>query len=128
MTEQDPEKMTQISCDIRVHKRIAGWQFSDMPYKGFNLPETLEEIDFCVFNNCPNLRSIVIPSSVKIIERAFCNNCPSLQTVTFLGPCPEKLTSAFTGCTSLEKIIVPKGEVERYKTAIPNLADKIQAA
>ena len=125
MTEQDPEKMAQMVCDVRVHKRIAGWQFSDMPYMGFNLPETLEEIEFCVFNNCPNLRSIVIPSSVKIIERKFCNNCPSLKTVTFLGPCPEKLGTAFVGCTSLEEIIVPEGEVEKYKATMPGLADKI---
>ena len=125
MTEQDPEKMAQIVCDVRVHKRIAEWQFSDMPYMGFNLPETLEEIGPCVFNNCPNLRSIVIPSSVKTIGRAFCNNCPSLQTVTFLGPCPEKLGAAFVGCTSLEEIIVPECEVEKYKAAMPGLEDKI---
>ncbi len=125
MTEQDPEKMAQMVCDVRVHKSIIGWQFSDMPYMGFSLPETLESIGFCVFNNCPNLRSIVIPSSVKIIERKFCNNCPSLKTVTFLGPCPEKLDAAFVGCTSLEEIIVPECEVEKYKAVMPGLADII---
>lgn len=125
ITERDPAKLAQMVCDVRVHKRIAGWQFSDMPYMGFNLPETLEEIDFCVFNNCPNLSSIVIPSSVKSIGREFCKNCPSLKTVTFLGPCPENLAAAFADCTSIEEIIVPDGEVEKYKAAMPALADKI---
>lgn len=85
----------------------------------------LEEIDFFVFNNCPNLRSIVIPASVKTIGKAFCNNCPSLKTATFLCSCPENLAGAFSGCPVLEEIIVPESEVEKYKTAMPDLTDKI---
>ena len=125
ITEKDPEKLAHIVCDVRVHKCIAGWQFSDLPFMGFKLPETLEEIGFFVFNNCPNLRSIVIPTSVKTIGKAFCNNCPSLKTATFLCSCPENLTGAFADCTALEEIIVHEGEVEKYKTAMPGLTDKI---
>ncbi len=117
--------MAQSVCDVRVDRKIADGQYSDLPFKGFNLPETLEEIGRGVFNNCPNIRTIEIPSSVKIIGRAFCKNCTNLNTVTFLCPCPEKLTAAFIGCASLEKIIVPEGEVEKYKAAMPGMADKI---
>lgn len=102
ITEKDPEKLAHIVCDVCVHKRIAGWQFSNLPFMGFKLPETLEEIDFFVFNNCP-----------------------SLKTATFLCSCPENLAGAFSGCPVLEEIIVPESEVEKYKTAMPDLTDKI---
>jgi hypothetical protein len=118
--------MTQSICDVRVDRKIADDQYSDLPYKGFNLPETLETIGRGVFNNCPNIRTIEIPSSVKTIGRAFCKNCINLNTATFLCPCPEKLTAAFAGCTNLLRINVPEGEVEKYKAAMQDLADKIR--
>ena len=123
--EAERERMAQSVCDVRVDRKIADGQYSDLLYKGFSLPETLEEIGRSVFNNCPNINTIEIPSSVKTIGRAFCKNCTNLNTVTFLCPCPEKLLAAFVGCPNLLRINVPEGEVERYKAAMPGLADKI---
>jgi len=119
------EKMKNSMSIIRVNKKIAANQFCHEAYKGYILPETLEEIGRGVFNDCEYLVSLDIPASVKTIAGCFCKGCCRLKTVIFHGPCPENLIAAFSNCPSLEEIIVPAEEVEKYKIALPSLADKI---
>ena len=111
---------------VKVHKKIASEQFCHQLYKGFSLPDTLEEIGRGVFGECDNIESIEIPASVTKIGSQFCKGCKRLKSVKFLGPCPEGLVGAFSGCKALEEVIVPEGEIEAYKAALTLVADKVK--
>lgn len=112
------EKRKNKIISVRVYKKIADKQFSNELYKGYILPDTLEEIGRAVFNECRNLEYIEIPSSVKRIAGQFCKNCKKLKSVKFLGPCPENMIGAFSGCDSLTEILVPEAFVDQFRNAI----------
>ena len=45
------------------------------------IPSTVETIDYCAFDDCTSLRSVVIPASVKRIDAEF-GKCSSLMSIT----------------------------------------------
>ena len=45
------------------------------------IPSTVETIDYCAFDDCTSLRSVVIPASVKRIDAKF-GKCSSLMSIT----------------------------------------------
>lgn len=84
--------------------------------------ETLRETSFAY----SKLTSVVIPVSVtKIGASAF--YASALTSVTFKGDTPPTIgKNAFTWCDNLNKIIVPKGKLEAYRTAVgKDWADKV---
>ena len=109
-----------------------------------NIPSYLEIIDMSAFRNsglkslnivinndhycwifdrafayCKHLESVYLNKNVKIVERMAFAGCTSLKTIEFENP---SLTGSIgginatmlIGCTSLEKIIVPKNEYNHY--------------
>ena len=71
------------------------------------------------FASCKHLESVYLNKNVKIVERMAFAGCTSLKTIEFENP---SLTGSIgginatmlIGCTSLEKIIVPKNKYNNY--------------
>ena len=83
--------------------------------KSVKLPEGIEAIAGGVFSGCSSLESIVIPDSVtQIFEYAF-ENCTSLKDVRL--PTGLKKLDGFQGCTALESITIPEGVEKIYNDA-----------
>ena len=60
-----------------------------------------------VFENCINLKSIVIPDSVTDIGEAAFENCTALKSVRLSNSLTKIPNSTFVGCSSLEEITIP---------------------
>lgn len=65
------------------------------------------------FQNCSQLTELTLGKNVTDLISAFCG-CTSLKTVNNLPNSVEKYKASFTGCKSIEKIIIPKIENEDY--------------
>ena len=77
------------------------------------------------FASCKHLESVYLNKNVKILERMAFAGCTSLKTIEFENPSLTGLigetdliaeinTTMLIGCTSLEKIIVPKNKYNHY--------------
>lgn len=71
------------------------------------------------FASCKHLESVYLNKNVKIVERMAFAGCTSLKTVEFEQPsltcCAGEINATMLiGCTSLEKIIVPKNKYNHY--------------
>jgi hypothetical protein len=84
------------------------------------LPENLYYIYEATFAQCPNLRSVVVPSSVQAIDvRAFIYS-NNLTSVTCKGSTPPYLVEAYEGeeeFSSAFTLYVPKGCADIYKSS-----------
>lgn len=96
------------------------------------LPSDLVTINSGAFQYCYKLRSLTIPASVSNIESygLSIGLSSAKATLTFLGTIPPTIASGAFSKSYLEKIIVPKGCGEAYKTATnwANFADYIEEA
>jgi hypothetical protein len=87
----------------------------------------LETIDHGAFMECYALKKITIPASVTFIGDNVFDECQNLSVVTILAQTPPDLgTDAFAHTAEDFKIFVPKDCVDAYKTAYPDLADRIK--
>ena len=71
------------------------------------------------FASCKHLESVYLNKNVKIMERMAFADCTSLKTIEFEQPsltcCAGEINATMLiGCTSLEKIIVPKNKYNHY--------------
>lgn len=71
------------------------------------------------FASCKHLESVYLNKNVKIVERMAFADCTSLKTIEFEQPsltcCAGEINATMLiGCTSLEKIIVPKNKYNHY--------------
>ena len=71
------------------------------------------------FASCKYLESVYLNKNVKILERMAFADCTSLKTIEFEQPsltcCAGEINATMLiGCTSLEKIIVPKNKYNKY--------------
>ena len=71
------------------------------------------------FASCKHLESVYLNKNVKIMERMAFAGCTSLKTIEFEQPsltcCAGEINATMLiGCTSLEKIIVPKNKYNHY--------------
>ncbi len=71
------------------------------------------EIGEKAFYNCPNLTSVTIPESIKTINNNAFSGCSGLTEITIPASVTTfGITTVFTGCTSLAKVIFEDGEDE----------------
>lgn len=60
------------------------------------------------FQQCVNLRSVVLPNSLECIEEYAFDNCESLKTIV-LGGVTQVGVGVFSRCKSLEQVCFPQG-------------------
>ena len=72
------------------------------------IPDTVEQVDPAVFQNCTKLVSVKLPAGLAEIDQYMFANCISLQHVDM----PDTITKiniyAFHNCTSLTSLALPK--------------------
>ena len=83
------------------------------------LPNDLIEIGSNVFYNCTSLTNITIPSKVtnigsSVFQSGSYNN---KTTIIFEGTTPPSISTSTFNKNFLNRILVPKGYAETYKTA-----------
>jgi hypothetical protein len=87
----------------------------------------LETIDHGAFMECYALKKITIPASVTFIGDNVFDNCQNLSVVTILAQTPPSLgNNAFYHTAENFRIYVPGESLDAYKTAYPDLADRIK--
>ncbi len=73
------------------------------------IPDTVQQVDPAVFQNCTSLVSVKLPNGITEIDQYLFANCISLQHVDM----PDSITKiniyAFHNCTSLTSLALPKG-------------------
>lgn len=73
------------------------------------IPDTVQQVDPAVFQNCTKLVSVKLPNGIMEIDQYLFANCISLQHVDM----PDTITKiniyAFHNCTSLTSLALPKG-------------------
>lgn len=73
------------------------------------IPDTVEQVDPAVFQNCTSLVSVKLPEGLSEIDQYMFANCIRLQYVDM----PDSITKiniyAFHNCTSLTSLALPKG-------------------
>lgn len=73
------------------------------------IPDTVQQVDPAVFQNCTKLVSVKLPNGITEIDQYLFANCISLQHVDM----PDSITKiniyAFHNCTSLTSLALPRG-------------------
>jgi hypothetical protein len=85
------------------------------------LPNGLRVLQRGLFYDCTNLTDITIPSTVTAInyESLACGTTTNKKTIKLLCENPPVLESTWClgGINTIEKIIIPKGTLDTYKSA-----------
>ena len=80
--------------------------------KSIVIPNSVEEMGYCVFRECTNLESVTISNNIRDLGVYTFDQCVNLKTVN-LGEGLKLIDDyAFDGCKSLEEISLPDGLVE----------------
>lgn len=83
----------------------------DYDVEEFEINENTKIIAYNAFENCTNLKNIVIPNNVIQIGNNAFNNCTSLQSVVLSNNLNRIEESAFSNCESLENVTFPHNYV-----------------
>ena len=77
------------------------------------LPDSIEEICQCAFDNCESLRKVKLPFNLKLLgysHQGQCfSGCTSLEQVEFNDKLEFIASSTFSRCNKLKDITLPKG-------------------
>ena len=88
--------------------------FENSGIKTINLPNSLTSIGSYVFNNCPNLISLVIPEGIKsVITTNSFTYCNSLESVELPSDVEIIESGAFISCPNLKKIMLSRNTIIR---------------
>ena len=88
----------------RVRRAVVKCPVSCTDYR---FPKGIEAIYSEAFQ-WSKIKSVVIPKSVKLVGSAAFHECSSLESVEFKGDDAIINGAAFSGCTNLKKIVLPK--------------------
>lgn len=91
------------------------------------MPASLTTIEDLAFEQCDALKKMIIPASVTYIGEFAFDNCLNLSVINILAQTPPTLgTNVFERIAENFRIYVPRESVDAYKTAYPDLADRIK--
>lgn len=100
--------------------------------RDITLPDSLTTLGTQAFNSCPVLTQLTIPQNVSRIDShaLVCGSSSNKATFTFLPTTPPNIYANTFNANYLNKIIVPVGCGEAYKSATnwANFADYIEEA
>ena len=113
--------LTTISISNKVTQLNASTFFGCKNVVNIVIPDKVTIIDYNVFESCTGLLNITIPASVKSVGNYAFRQC-SIDTelggtYTILVTTPPTIQSATFGNAKINKIIVPKGTLDAYKSA-----------
>ena len=87
-----------------------------------NLGERLKSIDICAFENCHELRSVILPDSLEFLgERAFAH-CMSLRELKLSASLKAISKAAFYSCYMFENLQIPDSVTEIGEAAFKDCA------
>lgn len=99
--------LTGISIPASIG-RLGTAAFEGTGLTHVTIPDTVEQVDPAVFQNCTKLVSVKLPAGLAEIDQYMFANCISLQYVDM----PDSITKiniyAFHNCTSLTSLALPK--------------------
>jgi len=75
----------------------------------FTQPSALRSIGACAFQDCPNLKGILIPNTVENIGDNAFNGCIGLTRISLPSSMKMVGSHAFKGCACLAHIIISRG-------------------
>ncbi|MCM1114315.1 MAG: leucine-rich repeat protein [Clostridium sp.] len=93
----------RMNCNVKTSVFA---QFN--PYE-IELPNTMKIINRYAFNDCTNLKGIVIPDSVDTIEPGTFKNCPNMEYAVIGGGIYSVGSDIFTGMKSLKYVEFKEG-------------------
>ena len=100
--------LTDISIPASIG-RLGTAAFEGTGLTHVTIPDTVQQVDPAVFQNCTKLVSVKLPAGLAEIDQYMFANCISLQYVDM----PDSITKiniyAFHNCTSLTSLALPKG-------------------
>jgi len=67
----------------------------------------VKEIGMQAFQNCTNIKEVIIPNSVEAILIEAFINCTSLENITLPAAYLDMQPSTFKNCTALKEVIIP---------------------
>lgn len=80
---------------------------SSVKYKGEQYPVTA--INTCAFNNCTDIRKVIIDDGLTEISEDAFRGCTGLCNIILPASLKSLGTSSFKGCTSLKTVFIPAG-------------------
>ena len=100
--------LTDISIPASIG-RLGTAAFESTGLTHVTIPDTVQQVDPAVFQNCTSLVSVKLPNGITEIDQYLFANCISLQHVDM----PDTITKiniyAFHNCTSLTSLALPEG-------------------
>ena len=99
--------LTDITIPASIG-RLGTAAFESTGLTHVTIPDTVQQVDPAVFQNCTKLVSVKLPAGLAEIDQYMFANCISLQHVDM----PDSITKiniyAFHNCTSLTSLALPK--------------------
>ena len=83
--------------------------FSKAACKTITLPDTVTDIGYRAFGDCPELTGVTLPAGLTAIGYSAFINCKKLCDITLPQGLSRIDPSAFEGCAGLTQITVPRG-------------------
>lgn len=100
--------LTDITIPASIG-RLGTAAFESTGLTHVTIPDTVQQVDPAVFQNCTELVSVKLPAGLAEIDQYMFANCISLQHVDM----PDSITKiniyAFHNCTSLTSLALPEG-------------------
>ena len=91
------------------------------------IPASVTTIGDKAFQDCDALKKMIIPANVTNIGYEAFSYCDNLSVIFILAETPPTLDNdVFKGIAENFRIYVPSESVDAYKTAYPDLADRIK--
>ena len=80
------------------------------------VPDSVIEIGAYAFNNCRNLKNVILPLNLQKIRKNAFHGCSGIQSIKFPDEIVKIDEVSFEKCTNLEEIILPKKlrSIERF--------------
>lgn len=74
----------------------------------------IKELDYCQFDGCINLKSIILPNNLEKIGYGSFQNCKKLEKIIIPDSVKTIGSYAFVNCHSLVDIVIPDSVIDMY--------------